>query len=161
MDVKKSIFLLPGLFLLMFGSAFGQAREDSWDNLKRLRQGQKVQIVSMQLSSIEGEFLGFSDETILLQQGKDEIVLKRSHVLRVTTKSGRLQKVLINASIGALAGLALGAVSDYYDDIDSSDSGANSGKLGAMAVGAGIGTGIGAAFPGNDTIYRAKPPGKD
>jgi hypothetical protein len=161
MDIKKSIRLLPGLFLLMLGTALSQSREDSWDNLKRLRPRQKVQIVSMQLSSIEGEFLGFSEETILLRQGKDETVLKRSDVLRVTAKSGRLGKSLINASIGALAGLALGAVSDYYDDVDSSDSGANSGKLGGMAVGAGIGIGIGAAFPGSDTIYRAKPPGKD
>jgi hypothetical protein len=153
--------LLSGMFLLVAGTAFGQAPAESWANLKVLHPGQKIQIVSMRLKSIEGEFLGFSEEAIMLRQGKDEVVLPRPDVSRVTTRGGRLRKSLINASIGALVGLVAGALSDYYDDVDGSDSGANSGKLGAMALGIGVGTGIGAAFPGSQTIYRARPPGKD
>jgi putative component of toxin-antitoxin plasmid stabilization module len=136
--------------------AFGQAPEDSWANLKRLKAGQTVQIVDMKLKSTKGDFLAFSEDTVSIRQGVQELVFKRGDVYRITLQQ-RLKKALIAGSIGAGVGFALGAVVDYLDDVDSTDPGSNYGKLSATGVGFGIGFGVGAAFPGQQTIYRSKP----
>jgi len=136
--------------------AYGQGPEGSWENLKRLRVGQSVQIVDMKLKSTKGDFVSFSEDTVSIRQGGQELVFKRGDVYRITLQQ-RLKSALIAGSVGAAAGFALGAVVDYLDDVDSTDPGSNNGKLSATGVGFGIGFGLGAAFPGQQTIYRSKP----
>jgi hypothetical protein len=145
-------------YLIFFVSnvAVGQGPA-SWDNLQQLVIGQKIQVVDMKLKSTEGEFRGFSEQSISLRRGKDDLVFARPDVLRVGARGGgRRNNALIGGTVGVLLGLVGGAVVDALDDVDRTDPGANSGKLGGAVVGFGIGAGVGAAFSGYHTIY-ARP----
>ena len=144
------------LLISLSNVVFGQTPETSWDNLQRLTIGQQIQIVDMKLKSTEGEFRSFSDQTISLKRGKDDLVFQRIDVFRVNARGGgRLKNSLAGATFGLLIGIIGGAVVDALDDVDRSDSGANNGKLAGATVGFGIGAALGAAFPGSHTIYRS------
>ncbi len=126
--------------------------ETGWSNLQQVRVGQKIEVVDTNLKKHKGTFLSFSDEAISLRVGKDEVGVQRPHVLRVSVQGGgRWKNALTGVVIGAVAGLLLGAIVDYGDDLDSSD-----GKIFAPLVFGGVGAGLGSVFPGFHTIYRAK-----
>jgi hypothetical protein len=157
--MRASLILCLGLCLCDVATA--QTVESSWENLRQLTPGTKIQVVDMKLRSAEGEFRAFSDETISLRHGKNESVFQRSDVLRVNARGGgRLKNALVGGSIGLAIGLLGGAVLDALDDVDRTDPGSNNGKLSGAGVGFGIGAGVGASFPGYHTIYRAPPPSK-
>ena len=133
-----------------------QSSEDSWDNLRQLRPGQRVEVVDMKLSSWQGSFIGYSEEAISLRRGKDEVAVPRADVLSVKNRkrSRRGRNALIGLGIGAAGGLAAGAVAGatYHEE----------GETGVFVlvftpIGAGIGAGVGAAMPaGKVTVYLAK-----
>lgn len=145
------------LVLLLLVPAFGQSQQamDSWDNLKQLRSGQKIEIVDMKMTSFKGEFVSFTDEAIVLRDGKTEQSVGRADVLRVTVRdtSHRTRNMMIGAAIGVGAGLAITI------PLEVQQSNEGNSLAGAMAVvtaglgGAGLGLG---AIPGNRTIYRIK-----
>ncbi len=126
---------------------------DSWDNLKQLRVGQKIEVVDMNLKSLKGQFLSFSEEVISLQVGNDQAGVERSGVLRVNSgRSKRGRNALIGLAIGAGAGLGVGAVLDRQATGEFKDFGVILGP----PIGAGVGAGVGAAFGGYRTIYRSE-----
>ena len=144
------------LFVCLSNVVVGQTSETFWDNLQQLTIGQKIQVIDMKLKSTEGEFRGFSDQTISLKHGKDDLVFQRIDVFRLNARGGgRLKNSLVGGTVGLLIGILGGAVLDALDDVDRSDPGANNGKLAGATVGFGIGAGLGAAFPGYHTIYRS------
>ncbi len=133
--------------------AFGQSTEASWSNLSRLRAGQKVEVVDMKLKATAGRFTAFSEGTISLLVGKDQISIPRANVLSVKNResSHRRRNTLLGLAIGAAGGLAIGAI-----------QGAASSEEGEIfllwtPIGAVLGAGVGAALPaGQVTVYRAK-----
>ncbi len=128
------------------------ADETGWSSLQQLRVGQKIEVVDTNLKKLKGTFLSFSEEAISLRVKKDEVAIQRPHVLRVSVQGGgRSKNALTGLVIGAVAGLLLGAIVDYGDDLDS-----NNGKIFAPLVFGGVGAGLGSVFPGFHTIYRAK-----
>jgi hypothetical protein len=158
------MFLRRGLFLvsIAFGTPLSaqHPNESSWQNLKQLQPGQKVEVIDLNLKTFQGTFVDASETAISLAGDKGHLVVQYDDVLRVGSHGGRRRSnALKGAMIGALAGLAVGAWVDYRDDVDSTDPGSNHGKIGASLFGAGVGAAIGVAFPGYQTIYRAKSAG--
>ena len=151
--MQRLIFAIV-LSALFPALGLAQSAKDSWDNLKQLQAGQKIQVVDMNWKSFKGELIAVTDEGISLQVKKDEISVERQNVLRVSdrerTRRGR------NAVIGAMCGGLLGLVVGLVNPSDELGA-APSAVLSAASLG-GIGAGVGAAVPGHPTIYRAKSP---
>ena len=152
------LWILPLLMALFSVSLRAQQPgKDSWDNLNRLQGGQKLQLVQMNMKSLKGNFLGFTDEMISLRVKKDEVAVPREDVFRVSFrgKPKRLRNTLIIAGVGAALGAAVGAAhgAAYHE----------AGETGLFMmvdalVGTGVGAAVGAAAPiaSYETIYRAK-----
>jgi hypothetical protein len=156
MTSKTSLIVL-GILLAIPGRA-QQTAPSSWDELKRLHPGQKIEVIDQNLRVFKGSYRDVSEDEISLTGPNGNVVLQRHDVLRVGVHGGRRRNnALQGAIIGVLAGLAVGAWVDYHDDVDRSDPGSNNGKIAASLFGAGVGGAFGTAFPGYRTIYRANP----
>ena len=151
----KMLILLMVTIIFSVSLRAQKPGQDSWDNLNRLRAGHKIQLVQMDMKSLKGRFLGFTDEMISLQVKKDEVAVPREDVFRVSLrgKPKRLRNILIGAGVGAGAGMGigLGVVAAVGG---SDDPGVLMGPL--MVLGAGLGGAVGAATPSHSTIYRVK-----
>ncbi len=134
------------------GVGFGRAGKQSWENLNQLGVGQKIEVVDMNSRSLNGTFLGFSEEAISLRVGVGEVAVPRANVLRVRL---RQPKRLRNAAIGAAIGVGVGvAIAIPVSALEMAT--AFQVMLGPI-VGGSAGAGIGAAVPlGSRTIYKAK-----
>ena len=127
-----------------------------WNNLQQLRVGQKIEVVDTNLKKLKGTFLSFSDEAISLRVGKDEVGVQRPKVFRVSARehSKRLRNTLIGLGIGAAAGAVVGAAAVAGKPRQAGERRLSM-VIGTL-IGSGVGTVVGAAFPGYQTIYRAK-----
>jgi hypothetical protein len=125
---------------------------DSWDNLKQLQPGQKIEVVDMKLKSLKGTFVSFSAEAISLRVMSAEVSVKRPDVMRVSLRenSKRTRNLLIGLGIGAAGGLAAGV---GLMEREPGYAGAVAGTTVLFAV---VGAGLGVPFPGYQTIYRVK-----
>lgn len=154
----RRLFLITLSILLLATIAGAQAPEQSWDNLKTLRIGEKIQVVDQKLKSQNGTFVSVSEEAISFQVGSDLLTLSRAEVLRVSAPghSKRRRNALIGAGIGAVFGgvlMALACRGNYYEG----PCFRGIAVIGASAGSAGVGAGIGAVLPaGHPTIYRAE-----
>jgi hypothetical protein len=150
--------LLPLMGMVLASFAIAQDRDEHrWENVESLKVGQKLEVTSTQLRTIQGIYLNSSEVAIRLKTPDGEVTVMREEVFRVKSQEGkRKQNIFVGMVIGALSGVVLGAVADFKDDVDGSDPGSNNGKLGGSLVGAGVGAGIGSLFAGHRVIYRAK-----
>ena len=131
-----------------------QDARQSWDNLKRLQVGQKIEVVDMELKSVQGTFVSYAEDGISVQTASGLLTIERPNVLRVSLRehSKRARNALIGAGIGAAAiGIPVGVAANIEHGIYSD-------RITALgfAAGAGAGGGIGAAVPSYETIYRAQ-----
>ena len=145
-----NLWILPMLMALFSVSLRAQQPgKDSWDNLNRLQAGQKIQVVQMNMKSLKGNFLGFSDEMISLRVKNDEVAVPREEVLRVSLggKPKRGRNTLIIAGVGAAVGAGFH---------ETGETGVF--MLVFAPIGAGVGAAVGAAAPfaSYETIYQAK-----
>jgi len=152
--MKRVVMLGMILFAFSVSAAWAQEARESWDNLKRLQVGQKIEVVNMDLKSVKGTFVSYAEDGISVQTGSGSLTTERSNVLRISLRehSKRARNALIGAAVGAGAGLALGAAGDR--GIHETGEG-NFAKAIFTPIGAGAGAGIGAAMPSYETIYRA------
>ena len=150
-----NLWILPMLMAIFSVSLQAQKPgKDSWDNLNRLQAGQKVQVVQMDMKSLKGTFLGFTDEMISLRVKNNEVGVHREEVVRVSL--GGKRKRGLSALVGAGLGFGLGAA--VGPAVASSGEPGLDAGVGAI-IGAGAGAGVGAAVPfigGYETIYRVK-----
>ena len=66
-----NLWILPLLMAIISVSLQAQKPgKDSWGNLNRLQAGQKIQVVQMDMKSLKGRFLGFSEEAISLEESR-------------------------------------------------------------------------------------------
>jgi hypothetical protein len=148
--------------LLLAGQLLAQTRQDSWDNLRTLRVGEKIQVVDQKLKSYTGTFVGVSEEAISFQVGQDSVTVQRPDVLRVSSRerTRRGRNALIGLGIGAAAGVAVGIICAAMDPETGSEYGVTREYMIAAGGGAvlfgGVGAGVGAAFPSYPTIYRSE-----
>jgi hypothetical protein len=152
------LYSLPLMGMVLASLGFAQDRDEHrWENVESLKVGQKLEVTTTQLRTIQGTYLNSSEAAIRLKTPQGEVSLMREEVFRVKSQEGkRKQNVLVGVVVGALSGVVLGAVADFKDDVDGSDPGSNNGKLGGSVAGAGVGAGIGSLFAGHRVIYRAK-----
>ena len=121
MKSKLSLVLLPLLVAMVSIPLCAQQQHKQsavwahrvvpgWDNLHRLQAGQKIQVVQMDMKSLKGRFLGFTEETISVRVKKDEVAVARADVLRVSLrgKPKRGRNALIGAGVGAGVGIGIG-----------------------------------------------------
>ena len=106
-----NLWILPLLMAIISVSLQAQKPgKDSWGNLNRLQAGQKIQVVQMDMKSLKGRFLGFSEEAISLKVKKKQVSVPRTEILRVSAsdKAKRNRNGLIGLAIGVAGGLAVG-----------------------------------------------------
>lgn len=130
--------------------------EHSWDNLKKLRVGEEIQVVYGREQYLNGRFLGFTSEGISVQWGvvnRHDETIPREDVIRVI--ASRPNQRVKNGLIGVAAGAAAGGLpkefwrNRYYSGpIDLDEIGA--------AIGAVFGGVIGALSSPDATIYEAR-----
>lgn len=131
----------------------GRAGKQSWENLNQLRVGQKIEVLDMNSSrSLNGTFLGFSEEAISLRVGGGEVAVPRANVLRIRLRQPRRSR---NAAIGAAIGIGVGlAIAIPLSAVEGATAAP---AILALVIGGGAGAGAGAASPlGSRTIYKAK-----
>ncbi len=128
-----------------------QKPEQSWDNLRQLHPGEKIEVIDMKLKSTKGHFVSFTEQSLSLEATDKPVTLPRSDVYRVTSRerSHRGRNALIGAAWGAGISVALAVLP------------AGDRRLGQdfpviFPVGIGLGAGLGATSPGYKTIYRAR-----
>lgn len=147
------------LVFLVAHPAPAEQGSGSWQDVKRLQIGRRVEVVDMRLRSVRGTLADVSDEAVSIQAGGDRLTIEREQVLRVTDRerSRRLRNTMLGLAIGAGAGLAIGAAADASFTEDDE----NIAKMLFTPIGAGIGAGLGAAFTGFHTVYRTDRRGED
>jgi hypothetical protein len=145
-----------GLLFLALVPVFGMAQspKDTWDSLKQLRPGQKIEVVDTSMKSLRGPFVAVSEEALTLQVGKSQESVERAKVVRVSVRdtSHRTRNMLLGA--GILGGIAVAATAVPL--VANSNEGNGCGAcVAAIAAGFGGGAAIG-AIPGSRTVYRVK-----
>lgn len=147
--------------LLAAAASLAAAAEDSWENVRRLRAGAKIEVIDARMKRYHGEVFSVTEEAISFGTGRGETRIERANVARVSLRehSKRLRNLLIGTAAGAGAGAAAMVIwarraqpyasgrGEYYDI----------GKYIFLPAGMGAGAAIGAAVPGYETIYRARP----
>ena len=131
-----------------------QSAQDSWDNLKQLRPGQKIEVVDTSMKSLRGPFVSVSEEALTLEAGKSQESIERAKVVRVSVRdnSHRTRNMLLAS--GILGGIALTAVAVPMG-IAGNEGNSCGACAAAIAAGFGGGAAIG-ALPGSRTVYRIK-----
>lgn len=134
---------------------FAQTSLTSWENLRQLTPGQKIEVVQKN-RKLTGSFVSVTDDSIALKAPDGDKTVPRSDVLRVSRHGGkRGRNILIGAAIGAGAGVAVGAAAGGCKTNSFGPCvgrGAVAGVVGAL--GAVVGAVVGAVIPGNTVIYR-------
>lgn len=126
--------------------------DQSWDNLRTLKPGERIGIVQSDLKRLEGRFAGFSDSGISIRIDQTATVAK-SDVIRVYRRP-RTRRGL-RAVIGAAIGVAAGAVLTRTAGDRFRNEGQNVTAGVWIAGAAGIGAGIGALSGGGyRTVYQ-------
>jgi hypothetical protein len=131
-----------------------QSAQDSWDNLKQLRPGQKIEVVDTSMKSLRGPFVSVSEEAITLEVGKSQETIERAKVVRVSVRdtSHRTRNMLLGAGIGGGIALVPAVIGIGLTSNEGNSCGA---CVALIAAGFGGGAALG-AFPGSRTLYRVK-----
>jgi hypothetical protein len=120
--------------------------KSQWDNLKKLKPGQKIQVMEIGAIAREGKFKQLSQDEITLEVKNTVVIIPRDDVSRVVLKKSKTPGILIGLGIGAAIGLgAMGG---------AEDEGAYIGALVALPILAGGGAGVGALIPTSSIIYQ-------
>ena len=162
MSIRRCIGIVLTCLLVLTGMVVPSSQADeqkrpieaSWENLGQLQVGQKIEVVEANMRSLQGTFLEFSDKTITVCHKEIPVSISRSNVARVSSRqqSKRLRNALIGLAIGGAAGIGVAAAVGKGDP----EARAIYAVI-AVPVGMGAGCALGAAFPGFQTIFRAKP----
>ena len=153
----RKVVLILVLLPLTPAFALAQSASDSWDNLKQLQPGQKVEVVDAKMKTLKGTFIAFSDDSISLRDGKTEQSVVRADVVRISVRdaSHRTRNILLGIGIGAGAGIAVGFGIDEGVRHVSGEGGSYLYAPVLAAAGAGLGALAGGLPAGTRTIYRA------
>ncbi len=152
--------LLIGVCLLAVPCvSWAQKKQASWENLKALRAGEKIEVVEMSLKMHKGTVVTVSEETLNFREGATNQIIKKENVMRMTQleKSHRLRNALIFGAVGAGvgAGIGVGAGGGCHHSFIITCSAAKRAAFGGVS-GLVVGFPIGAAVPSHDTIYRSE-----
>ncbi len=159
MKSRQPAKIIPALLFMGVIVGFAQAapRTTSWDDLRQLKPGEKIQVVQKDRKSWSGSFVRFSDDSISFKAPDGDKNVPRADVMRVSRRGGkRLRNALIGAAAGGGTGAAIGAAAGGCSNRGFSfcfGRGLPAAVFGAIGVAAG--GGVGAAIPGKTVIYRS------
>jgi hypothetical protein len=147
---------LLSIVLLLAASCVlpAQTNHSSWDNLKALRTGQKIQVVEITAKKHIGVFVSVSDAAIVFTQTDGDRTVEKQNVRTVKLMNGgrRLRNTLIGAAVGAGAGAGITAAA--WESGGFLGTKADGAALGAIMGGL-TGAIVGAVWPCHATIYNA------
>ena len=108
----KAFWVAAGILTLAV-CAFAAEKEGEWQNLGKLRSGQKIDVVQTNMVQHAGTFVTFTDDAITLSVNKTELSIARNQVRRVSSVSHRVRNGVLMGLIGMVTlGLVEGARSD-------------------------------------------------
>jgi hypothetical protein len=154
-EFRRTVYLVLGVLAAIAMSAVplrAQSDRTSWNNLKKAKAGQEIEIVLNDATSYKGTLKSWNDAGIIAQVSTGEMMFTRSDVMRVARhKPGhRLRHTLIAAGIGgAVGGFLTAACGNFCGDTKD--------KLAVASVTSGLGALVGAVLPtgnGWEVIYR-------
>ncbi len=157
----RNAFAIAVLMCLLSWPAFSQQR--SWHSLSQLKAGNKIHVVETNLKAVDGKFVRVTETDLTVRVDKQEVVIPRDQVYRVSRRGGRGRNALIGLAIGAGAGVIVGVASpELGTGKCAQGSCVDSAVVAGLAMaGGGLGAGAGALIPRNLTVYRAaQPPNK-
>jgi hypothetical protein len=148
--------LLLVFFLGLPSMLFAQKQHGQWSDLNGLKAGQKIEVIDSKMHRWAGEFINVNDEMLTLQEGQNNVAVKREDVVRVSTSSTpkRGEHAVIGLVVGGLIGAAI------FGAATSKSGWGGAGGAGALVgVGIGVPSGalVGAVLPAHTTVYRAAP----
>jgi hypothetical protein len=151
MKIALTLFLALSVF-----PCCAQTGVDSWENLRQLREGDRIEVADARMKSYAGGFAGYTADSIVLRQAGSDVRIVRSEVASVRRlESRRRRNVLLGLAIGAAGGLAAGAIkgATYHEEGETPVF-----IMVYTPIGAGIGAVAGAVLPAGHevTVYRAK-----
>jgi hypothetical protein len=138
---------MRALSLLLITMAALLAQTDGWILLRGIYPGQDTHVHLLSGGKQTGGFISTTDANIVIRLRTGDQTFTKDQIRKVSVRKlgKRARNALIGGGIGAgvMGGVAAGLTGD-------------STIAAAAAVGYGIiGAGIGALFPGYDTLYRA------
>ncbi len=156
----RNAFAITILMCLLSWPAFSQ--QGNWDSLSQLKAGNKIHVVETNLKAVDGKFVRITDTDLTVRVDKQEVVIPRDQVYRVSRRGGRGRNALIGLAIGAGAGVIVGVASpELGTGKCAQGSCVDSAVVAGLALaGGGLGAGVGALIPHNPTGYRAAQPPK-
>ncbi|MBI2817265.1 MAG: hypothetical protein HYX72_10025, partial [Acidobacteria bacterium] len=104
LQITLSVVLLASIAGAQGPQQSSQNQEQSWDNLRTLRAGEKIQVVDQKLKSQNGTFIAVSDDALTFRVGKDHVTIQQADVFRVSSRErGRSRggNTLIGLAVGA------------------------------------------------------------
>lgn len=144
-------------------AASAAPRDDTqaaWENLQRLKAGQRVHVDKKSHDEVAGTFVSSSNEAINVTVKRQDLVIPRAEVRSVRLGGRSRRSLWIGLAVGAGAGAVLGAaIAERLANESGGDfAGLKPAVTAASAgVGAVIGLAIGAAVGGrHTTIYKVK-----
>jgi len=157
-EFRRTIYLVLGVLAATVMSAVPlQAQTDrtSWNNLKKAKAGQEIEIVLNDAMSYKGTLISWSDAGVVAHVSTGEMMFTRSEVMRVARhKPGhRLRHTVVAAGIGA----AFGGIYDASCGNSYACPSRRDKKVVLASVTAGLGALVGAVLPsgkGWEVIYR-------
>src|SRR5450755_2648166 len=88
----------------------GDTNLTDWQNFKQLVAGQEIEVTTSSGRSVQGAFISFSNQSIILQRTQQAVTIPRTDVLRVRLRQAhRRRYTWIGAALGAGAGAGIGA----------------------------------------------------
>lgn len=137
--------ILAILAATLFSSVcFAQTKRNQWDNLRVLKDGQKVE-VEQSGSKLTATFKAVTDDDIIVEVKKQAMAIPRVDVRRVVLKKSKTGHVLLGASIGATVGAVIANTSSG-DDVYSA--------LAAWPIITGGGAAVGALLTSDSVVYE-------
>jgi hypothetical protein len=142
--------LILGVIVVAMVSSvcFAETDKGRWENVQKLKPGQKVQVMELGAIVREGKLKEVTSDQIVIEVKKNAVVIPRDDVSRVVLKKSRTPRILMGLGIGAAVGLAAlsGSTGEdsYYE------------ALAAFPLLAGGGGAVGALLPTTSVIYQRR-----
>jgi len=154
MACRSSMGMVLLVALVDASTAWAQAPGDARNAVQlEVRQGERVTVTTVDGRQSQGRFVvERADALVLSAAGREEVF--------AWTDVTRVQRRRNGVILGALIGIAAGAIAAYplYTISQNETGGGEAEAIGMVLAGAGAGIGIDALFSSNRTIYRRSGP---
>lgn len=145
----------------VLGQDVGQPRFGTWEAVKAIRSGERLEVKLKSGKTVKGELTRVSDTEIALGSGSNVVTTGRNDVQRVSRVIGKSSNkpILVGALIGAGVGGGGMAVAAAADDTAGTEGELTPIVIGVVLAGAAVGALVGSMFRKKkklELIYEAR-----